>query len=164
MEAAIDMMLEDSIDVEVAQAHINAWANGRERTSTADDPPPHTLRSRCDSLAPIGIVEKENTPSPQRPASPILERDRSMSVAVKIDLDEETPKPVKESRTVVNARYVVEVFERVYPRWKELVRARGALDGRPSGLERFDEGYILTRVVYKGLLTTSNRDLLFQIT
>ena len=151
MEAAIDMMLEDSIDVDVYQAHINAWAHGREKISDANDPPPHTLRSRCASPGPMENAGKENTPSPPRPFSPMVGRERSMSVAVKIDTEEEVPEPVKETRTVTYAKYVIEVFERVYPRWRELVRQRGDLEGRPSGLERFDEGYILTRVVYKGL-------------
>ena len=30
MEAAIDMMLEGTIDIEVAQEHIDAWAKGKE--------------------------------------------------------------------------------------------------------------------------------------
>ena len=58
--------------------------------------------------------------------------------------------PVKESQAITNAKYIISVFQKVYPRWKELVQLRGQSEPRPYGLERVDEGYILTRIVYKG--------------
>lgn len=38
------------------------------------------------------------------------------------------------------ARLVKDIFERVYPRWQELVEINGEEDGRPNGLERFHYG------------------------
>ena len=49
MEAAVDMMLEGTIDVEIAQEHIDAWARGREGKSLDLIPPPHTLSARAYS-------------------------------------------------------------------------------------------------------------------
>ncbi|EJD02252.1 uncharacterized protein FOMMEDRAFT_147288 [Fomitiporia mediterranea MF3/22] len=146
MEAAIDLMLEGNIDVELAEQHIDAWAHGREKGSTTYGPLPHTLRARDESSETSGNAEKENYPGPSGTL-----RSRSVSVFAKGEIDVEPGvAPEKESQTVANAKYVVSVFERVYPRWQELVRQRGELEARPHGLERFDEGYILTRIVYKG--------------
>ncbi|KAH8117012.1 VRR-NUC domain-containing protein [Phellopilus nigrolimitatus] len=147
MEAAVDLMLEGNIDVELAQEHIDAWANGREKDATLNAPPPHTLRGRASSPTDINDGGKENQPDMRM----IQARNRSVSVLAKVEVDDEPPEAnVKESQTIANARYIVSVFERVYPRWQELVEQRGELDARPHGLERFDEGYILTRIVYKG--------------
>lgn len=144
MEAAVDLMLEGNIDVELAEQHINAWANRNTTDAVTDAPPPHTLRPRMESPEAHG-PEKENitytTP----------EREPSIGAYAKIEVDNEVlPPPVKESQSVTNAKYIISVFEKVYPRWKELVQLRGMSEPRPYGLERFDEGYILTRIVYKG--------------
>lgn len=148
MEAAVDMMLEGTIDVEIAQEHIDAWARGREGKSLDLIPPPHTLSARAYSPDDLSDIGKENVLRGEYMPS----RYRSMSVPAKIEIDDEIPSaPAKESPTIFNAKYVISVFERVYPRWKELVCQRGEMEGRPHGLERFDEGYILTRIVYKGM-------------
>ena len=75
-----------------------------------------------------------------------------MSTMAKIEVDNEMPSlPVKESQAITNANYIISVFEKVYYlRWKKLVQLRDQSEPRPYGLERFDEGYILTRLVYKG--------------
>lgn len=150
MEAAVDMMLEGDIDVELAQQHIEAWANGREHEDTKDiNVPPHTLRRRSETPVTEGVVGKENE---YCRLDANTERSRSLSVSHEIDLsDIDAKQPVKESRLVANARYVIEVFERVYPRWKQLVHKHDDREARPHGLARFEEGYILTRIVYKGL-------------
>jgi Fanconi-associated nuclease 1 len=49
---------------------------------------------------------------------------------------------VTESPRVHDARLVKGIFELVFPRWKDLVRAKGEEDGRPCGLERFDCGMV----------------------
>ncbi|KAL5511287.1 hypothetical protein ACEPAH_4503 [Sanghuangporus vaninii] len=147
MEAAVDLMLEGNIDVELAEQHIDAWAHNREKDTNTHTLPPHTLRPRAESHDDAGDSGKENAPwrFPTRPCS------RNMSVPTKLEIDDEPiAPPAKVSQTVTNAKYVVSVFERVYPRWQELVRLRGEEEARPHGLERFDEGYILTRIVYKG--------------
>ena len=150
MEAAIDMMLEGTIDVEVAQEHIDAWAKGREGEYTALVHPPHTLTARDYSPGDLDLNDAGKENDIRWMSS--YPRSRSASVSAKIEIEDEmTSAPPKESQTVFNAKYVISVFERVYPRWKELVRERGEFEGRPQGLERFDEGYILTRLVYKGL-------------
>ncbi|KAH9928150.1 VRR-NUC domain-containing protein [Fomitopsis serialis] len=42
------------------------------------------------------------------------------------------------------------IFEETYERWKTMVHVKGEEVGRPRGLERFDCGHVLTRVVCKG--------------
>jgi len=55
-----------------------------------------------------------------------------------------------ESPRLRDAKRVIEIFERVLPKWRSLVdKAKKSGEAR-DGLERFDEGHILTRVVYKG--------------
>ena len=58
------MMLEGTIDVEVAQEHIDAWAKGREGEYTALVPPPHTLTARDHSPSDLDLndagKEKQN--------------------------------------------------------------------------------------------------------
>lgn len=56
----------------------------------------------------------------------------------------------KESPRVQAAREVKRLFESVYPRWLALVRTKTEHEERPSGLQRFDCGHVLTRIVYKG--------------
>ncbi|KAM5532088.1 hypothetical protein V8D89_014252 [Ganoderma adspersum] len=65
-------------------------------------------------------------------------------VVVKMELEGE------ETERVRNARKVKELMETVYPKWIDLVQAKGEENPRRKGLERFDCGHILTRVVCKG--------------
>ena len=144
MEAAVDLMLEGNIDVELAEQHVNAWHRGHDSDSEVEGPPPHTLRPRSSTPDILGDPGKENAGIPAA---------RSPSVVSALHVGDETapaPLPQKESQTVTNAKYVISVFDLVYPRWKQLVSERGSLDSRSGGLERFDEGYILTRIVFKG--------------
>ncbi|KAI9466069.1 VRR-NUC domain-containing protein [Lactarius psammicola] len=55
---------------------------------------------------------------------------------------------VKESLRVQNARLVLTIFETAYAEWKTL--GEGNSCPRPRGLERFDRGHVLTRIVQKG--------------
>ncbi|KAI0295465.1 VRR-NUC domain-containing protein [Russula brevipes] len=55
---------------------------------------------------------------------------------------------VQESQRVRDAREVVTIFEVAYVEWKAL--GEGNCDPRPRGLERFDRGHVLTRIVQKG--------------
>lgn len=55
---------------------------------------------------------------------------------------------VKESQRARCAREVLAIFEVAYDEWKAL--GDGNCDPRPRGLERFDRGYVLTRIVQKG--------------
>ncbi|KAG8217794.1 putative fanconi-associated nuclease 1 [Butyriboletus roseoflavus] len=65
--------------------------------------------------------------------------------------DEDTMPVVKPDNTRVRgARLVKDIFERVYPRWQELVKINGEEDGRANGLERFHYGHVLTRIICKG--------------
>ncbi|KAG2064112.1 hypothetical protein BDR04DRAFT_1130893 [Suillus decipiens] len=63
-----------------------------------------------------------------------------------------TEKP--DSVRVRGARLVKEIFEEVYPHWQALVKLKneGGLEGteRGYGLERFESGHVLTRLVCKG--------------
>ncbi|KAG1743414.1 hypothetical protein EDB19DRAFT_1907050 [Suillus lakei] len=59
-----------------------------------------------------------------------------------------------DSVRVRGARLVKEVFEEVYPHWQALVKMKseGGLEGkeRGYGLERFESGHVLTRIICKG--------------
>lgn len=69
------------------------------------------------------------------------------------EIDENPDSDKKETQAAFNARRVLRVFHRVYPRWQQLCRLRQAEESgesRTTGLSRFDEGWILTRIVYKG--------------
>ncbi|KAH9060002.1 VRR-NUC domain-containing protein [Lactarius vividus] len=55
---------------------------------------------------------------------------------------------VKESLRFHNARLVLTIFETAYGEWKAL--GEGDCCPRPRGLERFDRGHVLTRIVQKG--------------
>lgn len=150
MEAAIDTILEggngfgsyyrpggpDLEALEKAEAILDAWTKthggGRAKTVGVDE--------RDD------VSNKENTPALSQSQSNSQEQ---------VEITRARTEPLKESNAVQNARRVVEVFECVYPRWQKLVQEKGNLDGRERGLERFDEGYILTRAVYKGVITGS---------
>ncbi|KAG2138284.1 hypothetical protein DEU56DRAFT_871302 [Suillus clintonianus] len=59
-----------------------------------------------------------------------------------------------DSVRVRGARIAKEIFEEVYPQWQDLVKMKseGGLEGkeRGYGLERFESGYVLTRLVGKG--------------
>ncbi|KAF8447634.1 VRR-NUC domain-containing protein [Boletus edulis BED1] len=48
------------------------------------------------------------------------------------------------------ARMVKDIFERIYPRWQDLVMSEGEEDGRAGGLERFHYGHVITRIICKG--------------
>ena len=108
----------------------------------------HYDRERSESSPEPQDLGKEN--SLRACSTPVRERGVSTSAKIEID-DELPPPPVKESQSVTNAKYIISVFEKVYSRWKELVQLRGQDEPRPFGLERFDEGYIITRIVYKGV-------------
>lgn len=57
--------------------------------------------------------------------------------------DEDTVVDIKpDSVRVQGARMVKVIFERVYPRWQDLVKTKGEEDGRAFGLERFNYGVL----------------------
>ncbi|KIK92306.1 hypothetical protein PAXRUDRAFT_830065 [Paxillus rubicundulus Ve08.2h10] len=69
---------------------------------------------------------------------------------VKFQHDDAEPDVKPDNARVRGARGVKEIFEHVYPRWQDLARSKGEEDGRRFGLERFDCGHVLTRIVCKG--------------
>ncbi|KAF9246229.1 VRR-NUC domain-containing protein [Melanogaster broomeanus] len=81
-------------------------------------------------------------PTPVTPGSA-----KGKGKATNLDDDEVEPKVKPDTARVRGARRVTEIFEHVYPRWQELVRIKGEEDGRRSGLERFDCGHVLTRII-----------------
>lgn len=136
MEAAVDAMLDGLVPEEEAEEQVDAWAQSRARTLSMP-PKPRQKSTHRDN--------KENTPQPgSQTAGPSAAHPDGAPRAVT------EPVPADEPQSVVNARRVIAVFERVYPRWQELVKLRGEQEARPHGLERFDEGWVLTRIVYKG--------------
>ncbi|KAI0273485.1 hypothetical protein BC834DRAFT_210888 [Gloeopeniophorella convolvens] len=54
----------------------------------------------------------------------------------------------RQSQRVHDARAILVIFETVYEEWKGLTEKGG--EPRPRGLERFDRGHVLTRLVQKG--------------
>ncbi|KAH7921382.1 hypothetical protein BV22DRAFT_1198248 [Leucogyrophana mollusca] len=76
---------------------------------------------------------------------PGIDEDAEIDLKVNVEVD---VKP--ESPRVRGARMVSEILDTVYPQWEVLVKTKGEEDGRRFGLERFDCGHVLTRVVCKG--------------
>ncbi|KAL1664575.1 hypothetical protein GGF50DRAFT_114989 [Schizophyllum commune] len=105
-------------------------------------------------------VLERATPAPRSSrsrATPAPKRKRDGSVA------DEPPEP---SISLKRARHIEEVFDQlVYRKWKKLVkRKRKSTEVRAPGLERFEAGYIFTRLVYKaahafGMLKMYDKEL-----
>ncbi|KAH7909857.1 VRR-NUC domain-containing protein, partial [Hygrophoropsis aurantiaca] len=73
------------------------------------------------------------------------------NVSEQTHMDFEPELDVKpEPQRIRAARLVLEIFEIAYPQWKDLVQLKGEEDEKRFGLERFDCGHVLTRVVCKG--------------
>ncbi|RPD66429.1 hypothetical protein L226DRAFT_479073 [Lentinus tigrinus ALCF2SS1-7] len=111
------------------------YANGsgaRERSTASRTPAPTAGRW----MTPV-------TPAKGRKAvnSPVATRSTQKGLA---GTEEE------ESVRTKNAREVKAILKQVLPRWKDLVVEKGENDPRRRGLERFDCGHILTRIVCKG--------------
>ncbi|KAI9571252.1 VRR-NUC domain-containing protein [Boletus coccyginus] len=79
--------------------------------------------------------------------------------------DEDTMPDVKpDNIRVRGARMVKDIFERLYPRWQDVVKTKGEENSRAGGLERFHYGHVLTRIVCKcctalGILGEHEREL-----
>lgn len=76
--------------------------------------------------------------------SSVKKRDYAASVG-------EGPAPERkpESARLQRARLVKEIFENVYPRWQDALRAN-IEEERSYGLQRFESGHVFTRIVCKG--------------
>ncbi|OJA16026.1 hypothetical protein AZE42_04282 [Rhizopogon vesiculosus] len=86
------------------------------------------------------------TPSSTRKGKPQSRSDPKADVSVKVEKSD--------SVRVRGARIVKEIFEQAYPHWQALVKVKSE-DGsaekvREYGFERFESGYILTRLICKG--------------
>ena len=125
LEAAVDAMLEGNEDENLTNVKIDKWEKA------------------CMRATSVKISGKENTPD----SSYIEAGGRFQYAEVE---GRESPELMRETQAAVNARRVLRIFERVFPRWKELLMLNNGREERPHGLERFEEGWILTRIVYKG--------------
>ncbi|KAI0314652.1 VRR-NUC domain-containing protein [Amylostereum chailletii] len=56
--------------------------------------------------------------------------------------------PLEETPRQIAAKQVKDIVESVYPHWKALLQTKD--EPRAPGLERFEEGHVLTRIVQKG--------------
>ncbi|OCH92080.1 hypothetical protein OBBRIDRAFT_886490 [Obba rivulosa] len=137
---------------------------------------PHQERSAVDqSPGPAG--HRIKTPlTPKRGTSthsPVTPRYRGKGAA-KSEVDtKEThadddllgEQSASSKRRIANARALVRLFdEAIWPWWQELVAVKGDESARPRGLERFECGHILTRLVCKcsyalGILKAYEREL-----
>ena len=152
MEAAVDALLEGEADEDLVSEEMDVWAAQRGREASIQ--PPLRAKSSSSTHSSRG---KENIHAQSRSGS----QPRSLRASVSLgEADEVAERAAseapKESKTVLNARRILKVFERVYPRWRELLKAANAREVRSNGLQRFDEGWILTRIIYKGVLTFSS--------
>ncbi len=73
---------------------------------------------------------------------------------------ESKPESPAAKRRIYVAKGVLDIFRGAYPRWQELVKLVGEDSGRDKGLERFDEGWVLTKVVFRGEYHLSNRTMM----
>ncbi|KIJ16849.1 hypothetical protein PAXINDRAFT_98635 [Paxillus involutus ATCC 200175] len=99
----------------------------------------------------IGRAAGSKTPAVGPLPTPVTPGSAKSKVRrVKFDDDDTEPEVKPDNARVRGARRVKEIFERLYPRWQDLARIKGEEDGRRYGLERFDCGHVLTRIVCKG--------------
>ncbi|KAI0957731.1 hypothetical protein AcW1_006029 [Taiwanofungus camphoratus] len=123
LEAQVDALLD---------ASGSGSTSSRERSAASKTPGLSTRSSKTPGSAKKKKPHSENE----------LHHDRKDG-ALQEQLEHENPR-------VQNARTVRGILEQVYPRWQELVKTEGEKTGRTRGLERFDCGHVLTRVVCKG--------------
>ncbi|KAH9951864.1 VRR-NUC domain-containing protein [Amylocystis lapponica] len=130
---------EDALSIE---ARMDALLDGsgastmRERTTTSKTPAPgpaHATRGASAARVKQEGVKSEDGRTEHDERDPLPHEDT-----------------VSESVRVQHARAVVAILDEVYPRWCALVDTKGEGAAQPQGLERFDCGHILTRVVCKG--------------
>lgn len=88
-----------------------------------------------------GRAAGSRTPAPRFLPTPVTPGNAKGSREGENLGDEDTMPDVKpDSIRVRAARMVKDIFERVYPRWQDLVKTNGEEDGRANGLERFHYG------------------------
>ncbi|KAI0062194.1 hypothetical protein BV25DRAFT_1916125 [Artomyces pyxidatus] len=127
-------------------AYEQALALEAEIDTLLDGSSSASARSRSRSVL-------SRTPAPRaelRSTSPIKRKGPEDKENVKDDPDDDQDEVIEESARVKDARAIKCIFEEVYPKWVALVLTKGDEDGRQRGLERFDEGHVLTRIVRKG--------------
>lgn len=131
MEAVMECMLEGELDEDDVIEAFDKWAARNSEAKENEIVPTES----DDDYDPNDI---EIVPNPAQ-AEP--------------DIEQNADPEKKETQAAFNARRVLRVFHRVYPRWQQLCRLRSAEAtqiARTNGLSRFDEGWILTRIVFKG--------------
>ncbi|KLO19274.1 hypothetical protein SCHPADRAFT_924671 [Schizopora paradoxa] len=134
MEAIMECMLEGGADEEDVIEAFDKWAS----SSRPDEMEAPVIPTESDDDYDPNDFTMAPDPPPQEP-----------------EVEDNADSEKKETQAAFNARRVLRVFNRVYPRWQQLCRIRKAdksQETRTNGLSRFDEGWILTRIVYKGAL------------
>ncbi|KAH9832914.1 VRR-NUC domain-containing protein [Rhodofomes roseus] len=158
---------------------ILAYARKRSYTSYQYDRTPTIWPSRAALLAYEEALEKEaqvdaildgtsnasfrvrsstsRTPGPaaKRVKTPVTPRKNDKGKAEDaMDVDNrpgaENENLELDGPTKRKARALKPIFQDVYEQWKNMVQVKAEVAGRPRGLERFDCGHVLTRVVCKG--------------
>ncbi|KZT02315.1 uncharacterized protein LAESUDRAFT_706344 [Laetiporus sulphureus 93-53] len=131
LEAQVDALFQGG-------APASSW---RARSAATKTPKPDPQRFRT----PITPSKKRlpSTPSTRHSVCSKIE-DESIELGMNLlgKLDDKSPR-------VRNARAVKEIWEGVYPRWQDMLRVQDELPAREGGLERFECGHILTRIVCK---------------
>ncbi|KAF9227566.1 hypothetical protein BS17DRAFT_773961 [Gyrodon lividus] len=103
-----------------------------------------------DVPALIGRAAGSKTPAPGPLPTPVIPANaKGKGKGPKVSNEDTEPEVKPDNARVRGARKVKEIFECIYPRWQDLVRTKGEEDGRRHGLERFDCGHVLTRIVCK---------------
>ncbi|KDQ61078.1 hypothetical protein JAAARDRAFT_571662 [Jaapia argillacea MUCL 33604] len=128
------LKLEAEVDLLFGTAVVGDGVGGRGRGSGSGTPGLSAVASRMSVGSQI----------PSTQAMPIPTQGMMMT-QVGVGGEEQ-----EEKQRVKNARAVKLLFEKVYDWWKRLVQTKGEVDARPRGLERFDCGHVLTRIVCKG--------------
>ncbi|KAG1827560.1 uncharacterized protein BJ212DRAFT_1443532 [Suillus subaureus] len=144
-EEIVDAMFDGNFAVAGAEREFKTPAADELRFKTPVTPnaaPGAPQTPISTKTVPIPVSSTFTTPASNGKGKP---QSRS-GVTVKIESSD--------SVRVRGARLVKEIFEEVYPHWQALVKMKseGGLEGkeRGYGLERFESGHVLTRLVCKG--------------
>lgn len=100
--------------------------------------------------------EKSSSKPPFRRATKTpADNKENASINATLVEDDEDIKPVSApaQRRIHVANATLEIFHRIYSRWKELVSLLAEDEAREKGLERFEEAWVLTRIVFRGKIS-----------
>ncbi|EMD38241.1 hypothetical protein CERSUDRAFT_93772 [Gelatoporia subvermispora B] len=148
-------------EVEALEGSNPVSSSHRDRSTVGRSPGPAASRLKT----PVTVKRDASTKSP---ATPRRNSGVKSEIDTKENLVDDDPlvdQSTSSKRRIANARALAGIFESViWSWWRELVAVKGDGSVRPRGLERFECGHILTRLVCKcsfalGILKQYDREL-----